>query len=67
MFDRAFQLIFQFTLKNKTVIITAGNQGGGAVHALRFAVANASEVIMADKTKVMSKTGVYECTYLLFI
>lgn len=41
----------QQLLRNKTVIITAGNQGGGAVHAMRFAVAGANIVIIADKTK----------------
>lgn len=37
------------TLRNRTVIITAGNRGGGAAVALRFASAGASVVIIAPK------------------
>ena len=43
------------TLKNKTVIVTAGNQGGGAVLALRFASSGANVVIVAEKNPLSEK------------
>lgn len=36
-------------LEGKTVIVTAGNQGGGAIVALRFAASGANVVIIANK------------------
>lgn len=43
------------TLKNKTVIVTAGNQGGGAVIALRFAASGANVVILAEKNPLSER------------
>ncbi len=43
------------TLKNKTVIITAGNQGGGAVIALRFAASGANVAVIAEKNPLSEK------------
>lgn len=38
------------TLKNKTVIVTAGNRGGGASIAMRYAASSANVAIIVDKT-----------------
>ena len=40
------------TLEGKTVIVTAGNQGGGAIVALRFAARGANVVIIANKEAI---------------
>lgn len=46
------------TLKGKTVIVTAGNQGGGAVVALRFAASGANVAIIANKSPLFDNTQV---------
>lgn len=43
---------YEHTLSGKTVIVTAGNQGGGAVVAQRFAASGANVIIIANKVWV---------------
>lgn len=44
-------------MKDKTVIVTAGNRGGGAAVSLRFAAAGANIVIMAPKGAKTNSQG----------
>lgn len=53
-------------LKNKTVLITSGHQGGGAAVALRYANAGANVVILADQeTKKIELPGGKSLTFSL--
>ena len=49
---------YSTTLKGKTVVVTAGNQGGGAVIAYRYAASGANVVVVANKSPSLDRARV---------